>query len=142
MAPRRRNGWVEQAEVRECDRCGAVALHTGQNGPYYRSWCDVCGHQKEGVVCDVSMLGEVADANLEPVRAVVRWSGRQATAAEIRALRRLWPDFANRPLAALAHELRRSPEVEVDLGVIFGSEVHELVKRGAAFWLHVEIRPT
>jgi hypothetical protein len=123
----------------QCNRCRTALTELNaptvwvSEVPY--AVCPVCGERR--------MLGDPVPLDPNPIppqRVVVVWSGAGPALAEIAAIRKLFPDYAERPVSDLAAQLRGTTELFV--GVFLAYRANELKDAGEALGLHIRLLPT
>lgn len=117
-------GASEWSRPQDCDR---VAVHWMR--------CDKCGYETlEEYVLALPVLPE---DEYERHAIYVVWRSRRPTMEELFALRRLVPRYADAPPQALRASLA---EGELLLGKFEAADARDLVARGSALGLHLEVR--
>src|SRR5436190_23257304 len=79
-----------------CPRCGREMLAAFEPATSVLYRCPACGHETKGVIVSVP-----ASAPAPRVRVYVLWNRDGTEARQVGALRRLFPELQNRPLAEL-----------------------------------------
>lgn len=117
-----------------CQRCGGPIEFVDRVGDVLRYRCRTCGLE---VVGTVSTIESIPRPKWVALRATWRATGPSIT--EIRALRELFPEFAERRLGQLVSDLRGTRIA--DLGRRVQGHALELQKSAKGLGLNLEILP-
>jgi hypothetical protein len=125
-------GGTTSPRTSKCEKCGSTMGIVELRGDYLHARCRICGHAVEGMVA--RLPGILPDESWFYMRA--RWKGAVPSAAEIKVLRELFPDFRERGMAELVRALQQAPTVS--LGRFVESRARELQEEALQRGLTVE----
>ena len=128
------SGTSRKTTVMTCDKCGGDMLPMVERLPVFIARCRRCGHEVSGAADSRDIL-RPADPL---VQLFVAWRGGIVTAAEVATLRKLFPDVADRSIAAVVASA--GGQLTTPLGTFPQWQADELVAKGRA--LNLDLRYT